>query len=68
MFSMFEYLARLIDQMDNAGITSDQVAIAITENQERKLLEEVRASCGVHGQTAHHAEYMGWRIIVKGKQ
>lgn len=67
MMSMYQWLACLADKLEQAGINKADIAIAISESQDRKLREEVQANSNVWVQTAHHSEYQGWRIIVKGK-
>lgn len=65
---MFMYLAKMIDMLESAGIEQGAVALIINEHEEKLLLEEVKASCGVQGVRAHNSSFMGWRIIVKGEQ
>ena len=66
--SMLMWLARKIDQLETAGLTRDEVAIAITEYQERALKKELSALVFYVPYSAHHSEYHGWRIIVKGEK
>lgn len=68
--SMLMWLARKIDQLETAGLAPDEVAIAITDYQEKALLEELEQLeqlTSIRAYSAHHAEYHGWRIIVKGR-
>lgn len=65
--SMLMWLARKIDQLETAGLTRDEVAIAISPYQERKLKEELGALSFYAPYTVHNSEYYGWRIIVKGE-
>lgn len=66
MMGMIEWLNRLISTLENAGVSSGDVAIAISSVQERILLKELAELTGLYHRTCHHAEFNGWRIIVKG--
>lgn len=66
--SMLMWLARKIDQLETAGLTRDEVAIAISDYQERKLKEELSALTLYIPYSVHHSEYYGWRLIVKGRK
>lgn len=66
MMSMYMWLAQVADKLEQAGIQRDEVAIAISEYQEKKLREELAANGSVVVQSLHHCEFMGWRVIVKG--
>lgn len=68
MDSMYMYLARMADRLEQAAFDRADVALAITELQEKHLLQEIEANSNVRVHTAHHSEFMGWRIIVKGRQ
>lgn len=65
MDSMFMQLARLIDRLEEAGINPTSIAIRLTAYEDRKLCEEVHASCNLKGTTAHNGSFMGWRIVVE---
>jgi hypothetical protein len=64
--SVISWLACKIDQLETAGLMRDEVAIALTEYQERKLKEELQALTFYVPCSVHHSEYYGWRLIVKG--
>ncbi len=68
MMSMIEYLERMVNKLEEADFTPDQVVIAISPVQERHLIDNLREHLHIHVQTAHHSEYKGWRIIVKGEK
>lgn len=67
MMSMYQWLAQMADRLEQAGVNKAEIAIAISEHQDKRLCEEIQANSSVWVQTAHHSEFMGWRIIVKGK-
>ena len=67
MTSMYQWLARMADMLEQAGFGKAEIAIVISESQDRKFCEEIQANSSVWAQTAHHSEFMGWRVIVKGK-
>lgn len=62
---MFMYLAKLIDMLETAGIEQGSVALVINEHEEKQLLAEIEASCGVKGKSAHNGYFMGWLVHVK---
>jgi hypothetical protein len=66
-FSVTEWIARTADRLQEAGLDPSEVVIAISESQENTLRDEVRLSTGLYFQSFHHSEFMGWRVIVKGR-
>jgi len=62
------YLMQLIDKLETAQFTPDQVAIALDQSIAIQLKWEVQRSTGIYCQSVHHAEYNGWRLIVKGEK
>lgn len=66
MPNIIEYLDGLCVRLEAAGIEKDEACIALTSGQEQALLDHFGALVGLRHLTAHHAEYEGWRIIVKG--
>jgi hypothetical protein len=62
-----EYLYNLIARLLEAKISAGEVALAISEVEERRILEDISINAQLLPLTLHHAEYMGYRIIVKGR-
>ena len=58
----------MVDKLEDAQFDPSELAIAITSEMEEKLKLELQATCNLYVQSVHHAEFLGWRIIVKGKQ
>lgn len=65
--SMLNWLASAADRLERAGFDKSEVAIVISERQEMDLKEELMELCNVWCQSAHNAEFHGWRIIVRGR-
>ena len=65
--SMIEWLAKKIDQLEQAGIQNDEVAIAISQVQEQQFLSELEKAFNIRPLSVHHCTWYDWRIIVKGR-
>lgn len=64
--SMVEWCARAADRLEQAGFDKSETAIVISDPQEMDLKKELFALTNIWVQSLHHAEFHGWRIIVRG--
>ena len=67
MLSMYEHLLQKINRLDLSGFKPEEVAVIISEHEEKKLLEEVQINTYMKAESAHNALFNGWRLIVEGK-